>query len=324
MLASGDERGVVRFTDLRTWKPIGAPVQLQRAVALQAMRFSPDGRTLAVGTRQSHRSELHLVDVTPQPAPDRLLGRARAGHHTITTSLAYAPDGRHLAVGLPTLDQANTTLAGQRLLLLDARSGRPLWRRHYPLRRGQGEAQLKFRSDGALISSAQRGETLVWDAAAGRIVRRYPIGGRFDLSPDGRRLALALNSPFAGDPDSSVALLDLRTGRHRKLASYLPERMDHHPRLHARRQADRQERLRRARTSGMSVRASSATRTRQPMGGEPAPCWIAEGWYSTPTTTAASGSGIRVARGASVTGSSSRRGRVAGRTRARWSIRGAR
>jgi WD40 repeat protein/class 3 adenylate cyclase/tRNA A-37 threonylcarbamoyl transferase component Bud32 len=225
LLASGDERGVVRFTDLRTWKPIGAPVRLQRAVALQAMDFSPDGRTVAVGTRQSRRSELHVIDVTTG-------GQRRIGswgglgpeNDGQTTSLAYSPDGRRLAVGLPTVDQGGS-YAGQRLLLLDARSGRRLWRRHYPFRRGQWAAQVMFRSDGALISSAQQGKTLVWDASAGRIVRRYPIGGRFDLSPDGRRLALALNEGGgeAGDPSSSVGLLDLRTGRHRKLAFYLPE-----------------------------------------------------------------------------------------------------
>jgi WD40 repeat protein len=222
LLASGDAAGVVRFTDLRTWKTSGATVRLQRAVAPQAMEFSPDGRTLAVATWQRRRSELHVIDVTTRSK--RRIGSwgGLGPDNDWTTTLAYAPDGRRLAVGLPTTNQA-LYVAAQRLLLLDARSGRPLWRRRYPFRRGQSSAQLKFRSDGALISSAPQGETLVWDAAAGRIERRYPIGGRFDLSPDGRRLALALNSPYAGDPSSSVGLLDLRTGRHRKLAFYLPE-----------------------------------------------------------------------------------------------------
>jgi WD40 repeat protein len=165
---------------------------------------------------------VHVIDVTTH-SRRRIgswggLGPDNDGH---TTSLAYAPDGRRLAVGLPTVGQG-LGYAGQRLVLVDARSGRRLWRRHYPFRGAQGAAQLMFRSDGVLISSAPQGETLVWDAGAGRIVRRYPIGGRFNLSPDGRRLALALNNRIAGDPYSSVALLDLRTGRHRKLAFSLP------------------------------------------------------------------------------------------------------
>jgi WD40 repeat protein len=224
LLASGDEAGVVRFTDLRTWKPVGAPVRLQRAVALQAMVFSPDGRTLAVGTRGGRRSEVHVIDATTHSS--RRIGSwggLGADNNIWSTSLAYAPDGRRLAVGLPTFPNAVDFPSAQQLLLLDARNGRLLWRRRHTLRSHQEAAQLKFRSDGALISSVQQGETLVWDAADGRIVRRYPIGGRFDLSPDGRRLALALNSPNPGDPSSSVALLDLRTGRHRKLAFYLPE-----------------------------------------------------------------------------------------------------
>ena len=80
-------------------------------------------------------------------------------------------------------------------MLLDARTGRTVWRRPYPFRRGQMEAHVLFGRDGALITSAAQGETLVWNARTGRIVRRYPIGGRPALSPDGRTLALALNSP---------------------------------------------------------------------------------------------------------------------------------
>ncbi len=68
---------------------------------------------------------------------------------------------------------------------------------------------------------AQQGETLVWDARAGRIVRRYPIGGRFGVSPDGRRLAVALNNYRRGLDDSKIALLDLRSGRHTVLLERL-------------------------------------------------------------------------------------------------------
>jgi WD40 repeat protein len=223
LLASGDEAGVVRFTDLRSWQPSGAPVRLPRPIAPQAMQFSPDGRTLAVGTRQGNHSELHVVDVATRR--NRRIGswRGLADAGTPTTALAYAPDGRHLAVSLATMSTTSITPAAERLVLVDAHTGRPVWRRRYPLRRGQWEAHLLFRPDGALITSAQQGETLVGDARAGRIVRRYPIGGRFDLSPDRRRLAIALNSPYPGEPSSSVALLDLRTGRHTELAADLPD-----------------------------------------------------------------------------------------------------
>ncbi len=118
-------------------------------------------------------------------------------------SLAFAPDGRRLAVALATGAADSYGPMAQRLMLLDARTGRPAWRRRYPFRRGQMEAHVLFGRDGALITSAVAGETLVWNARTGRVVRRYPIGGRPALSPDGRTLALALNSAESGDPSSS-------------------------------------------------------------------------------------------------------------------------
>ena len=50
LLATGDDTGLIRFVDLGTWQPSGATVKLPQPVVTQAMTFSPDGRTLAVGT----------------------------------------------------------------------------------------------------------------------------------------------------------------------------------------------------------------------------------------------------------------------------------
>ena len=62
----------------------------------------------------------------------------------------------------------------------------------------------------------------MWAARTGRIVRRHPIGGRSALAPDGHTLALVLdrNPAMRG---SSVALLDLRSGRRTDLAADLPD-----------------------------------------------------------------------------------------------------
>ena len=96
-----------------------------------------------------------------------------------------------------------------------------MWQRRYPQRDGQWEAHLQFLPDGRLLTSAQQGETLVWDASAGRILRRYPIGGRFALSPDRRRIAIARNSPSRAILSSSITVLHLRTGKQSDLASRL-------------------------------------------------------------------------------------------------------
>jgi class 3 adenylate cyclase/WD40 repeat protein len=224
LLATGDATGVIRFTDLLTWRSSGAAVRLPQPVTTQAMSFSPDGRTLAVGTGEGDRSELHFVAVAARRA--RRVGAWRGlvrGDRFPKMSLAFAPDGRHVAVGLATFSNTAPTPVAQRFLLLDARTGRAAWRRRYPVRRGQWEVHVLFAPSGALITSAAQGETIVWNARTGRIVRRYPVGGRPAISPDGRRLALALNSPYPGEPSASVGVLDLRSGRRRRLARELPE-----------------------------------------------------------------------------------------------------
>jgi WD40 repeat protein len=49
----------------------------------------------------------------------------------------------------------------------------------------------------------------------------YPIGGRFALSPDGRRIAIARNSHWPGDPSSSISVLHLGSGRYEDLSPRL-------------------------------------------------------------------------------------------------------
>ena len=197
LLASGDRDGVVRFTDLRTWKPSGPSLRLDRPVLEQAMQFAPDGRTVAVGSGRGNRTDVHFVDVATRRAR-----RVRSWRGPVTTIdaqtllLAYAPDGRDLAVALAMFDDTGVLSMKQRLALLDARSGRTVWERAYPsMRKDQHEVHVGFTPDGALITSASQGETLVWDARRGRILRRYPIGGRMAISPDGKRVAIALNGP---------------------------------------------------------------------------------------------------------------------------------
>jgi WD40 repeat protein len=222
LLASTDGAGIVRFIDLSTWTPSGAPVELGRPIDWGSITFSPDGRTLAVATRQNGRAELHLIDVQARAA--RRIGSwdgLGPNFDSPTTALAYAPDGRRLVVGLATIPRTGYYPASQRLLLLDSRSGRPIWQRRYPHRPEQWEAHLSFLPDGRLLTSAQQGETLVWDASAGRILRRYPIGGRFALSPDRRRIAIARNSHGPWDPSSSLTVLHLRTGEYEDLAPRL-------------------------------------------------------------------------------------------------------
>ena len=219
LFASGDVAGAVSFHDLRTWKRSGKRVQLGEPVSQDGLAFAPGGDVLAVATAQAGLATVYLID--EESRSSRRLGSwpsapANAGPLRFT-SLAFTADGRRIAVAVATASPTSPVPLGQRLLLLDARSGRVIWEREYPLRLGQNEAQLAFTRQGLLVTSAQQGETILWDPRTGRIRRRFPVGGPFGLSPDGRLAAIARNNANPAVPRSSLAVLDLRSGRVRAL-----------------------------------------------------------------------------------------------------------
>jgi WD40 repeat protein len=223
LLATGDVGGTVRFVRMATGEPAGARVELGLPVGPHSLAFSPDGRTLAAGTRGPRRAELHLIDVGARRA--RRVASwpgTQTGTPAVSLSLDYAPDGRHIAAALSNWSTADDLPVSQRLLLLDSATGRPAWSRRYPMRRGQFSVFVDFDTAGKLITSAAHGRTLVWNARSGTITRRYGIGGPFAVSPEGRRLAIALNSRHPAEPSARVAVLDRGTGRRRTLRAGLP------------------------------------------------------------------------------------------------------
>jgi WD40 repeat protein/class 3 adenylate cyclase len=220
LVASGDSAGVVRFNDTRTWRPRGTAVHLDGAVSQDAMEFSPDGGALAVATTKGDdRVNLYLVDVATRKS--RRVGSwssvpAVLGPRRFTR-MAFSPDSTRLAVAVATAPTPSPVPLKQRLLLLAVPTGRVVWERRYPLHPGQNEVSVAFTPQGTLVSSAQQGETLVWNPQSGRITRRFPTGGPFAVSPDGRRLAIALNNANPAVQKASLAVLDLRTARYRSL-----------------------------------------------------------------------------------------------------------
>jgi class 3 adenylate cyclase/WD40 repeat protein/tRNA A-37 threonylcarbamoyl transferase component Bud32 len=220
LLATGDRAGVIRFTGLRTWKPAGAPARLSAQIAVPGLRFSPDGRTLAVVTRRADRWRLDALDVATRRV--RRLGSWRApAPLPAVMSVAYGPGGHRLVAAISTFKPELLTPVRERLMMLDASTGRPLWQREYPMRPGQWEPRALFAGVRTLITSAPHGQTIVWNARTGQIKRRFAIGGVPALSSERRRLALALNSADPGNPSSRLVVLDLRSGRRTALASGL-------------------------------------------------------------------------------------------------------
>jgi WD40 repeat protein/class 3 adenylate cyclase len=219
LLAMGDSAGAVRFYDLRTWRPNGAPVRLDGAVSQQAAAFSPDSRTLAVGTAAGNRVNLDVVEVASR-ASKRIgswFSTPAAAGPLRFIRLAFSPDGRRIAVAVATAAPSSPVPVGERLLLVEAASGKIVWRRTLPLHPGQNEAQVEFAGPRVLVTSAQQGETLLWNPRTGRIERRLPVGGPFAVSTNGLLAAVAQNSPDPADPSASLTLVDLRTGQDRSL-----------------------------------------------------------------------------------------------------------
>jgi WD40 repeat protein/class 3 adenylate cyclase/tRNA A-37 threonylcarbamoyl transferase component Bud32 len=223
LLVVADTSGGIRFIDTAGWQARGAAVRLGRPVAPRAMSFSPDGRTLMVVTVQPAESTLYAIDVTSRRARRVQAWQGQVpAPPTGSDGVAYSPDGRWIAVSLITESPTDSNPSAERLVLLDASSRRSRWERRYPMRPGQAEPHVAFTPTGVLLTSAQQGDTILWNARTGGILRRFPTGGLPAISVDGRRVALGVNSPSPATASASVALLDLRSGRHRTLPSGLP------------------------------------------------------------------------------------------------------
>src|ERR1700733_15042788 len=226
LLVVGDASGTVRFIDLATWRTQGAVVRLDEPIGQRDLSFSPDGHTVMAVAIGPNRSELYAIDAADRrtrrllswagsaPQPDAVIG---------FEALAYSPDGAQVALTEEDDPGDNVTPTTSRLLMLDASTGHVRWQRSYPLRPGQADPHVVFTAAGMLLSSAQQGDTLLWDPRTGRILRRFPLGGVPALAPNGRTVALGQNSPSFGNQSASVVLLDLHTGGHRALLANLPD-----------------------------------------------------------------------------------------------------
>jgi WD40 repeat protein len=224
LLALGDASGTIRFIDLAAWSTSGAVVRVDAPIGRGALSFSRDGQTLMALAVGGDHSELYAIDVRRR-AGRRMLGWNTASP-TATSggfeSVAYSPDGRRLAL-TEVSESENTGPTAVSLVVLDPASGHISWQRRYPLRGEQRDPYVVFTAAGTLLTSAQQGETLLWDAHTGRVIHSFALGGLPALAPDGHTVALGQNSPFAGNQSAAVVLLDLRTGSHTSLLANLPE-----------------------------------------------------------------------------------------------------
>ena len=137
------------------------------------------------------------------------LGRHPAGPNLgVFVAVNYGPDGRSLIVTYSGGDLDRTT--GVFMRRFNARDGTPLGRAVRIAPRSTTPGPLSS-PDGHLVVSSDKA-TYAVDAETLRVVRRYRVGAlTAGISADGSTLAVE-------DPDGSLRLVDLASGRVRTLA----------------------------------------------------------------------------------------------------------
>jgi WD40 repeat protein len=212
LLAVGGSGGTLTVWDWRRQQPLSECRGSWWDVF--AVTFSPDGTTLASGGRY----EAKLWDV----ATGRLILELQT--HDFSTGLAFAADGRRLAIS----SKARFGLPGH-VAIYELQYGRGI---HTLRGLNAPVAKLCFSPDGKLAAAlSQNWQVAIWDLGSGHLRRllEVPKGSTADnaalaFSPDGRR--------FAFSTWTKAQLWDLDTGKeldHWELPEGLQDTLAFHP-----------------------------------------------------------------------------------------------
>jgi WD40 repeat protein len=202
------EHGDMRRWDVVSRQQIDAPLWKNRlSGGGTSLAFSPDGRTLAVGTcgmleggsgLDCYEGEVQFWDISRQHE----IRPSLKGHKDEILSLAFSPDGAILATSGSRKDGT--------VILWDIAKGMPLGE---PLKVSDGAVwQVAFSPDGRLLAAAGNDATIrLWDVATHLPIGQPLIGHTkpvraLAFSPDGTILATG-----GANGDDTIRLWDVAT-----------------------------------------------------------------------------------------------------------------
>jgi WD40 repeat protein/DNA-binding SARP family transcriptional activator len=204
----GDDGSIV-FFDAQTLRRVGKAfpgsdqLGLMGATVgpLHALAFSPDGRTIAIGSTTGSEATLDLVDTRTHATRERAIDP-----YIHTADVAFSPDGRWVATGEPVTGMVSPP--DEVIVLRDAGTGR----KRATSRRIAAGRLAGYTSDGrSLLVTNGDAASLLLDARTLRPMKKIGLGGAASVSP-------AEDEAAFGHADGSVTLLDLNNGRERTLS----------------------------------------------------------------------------------------------------------
>jgi WD40 repeat protein len=194
---TGSDDETARLWNVRTGKPLTAPLQHQGAVL--AVTFSPDGGTVLTGSDDETARLWNVRTGKPLTAP--------LEHQNSVVAVAFSPNGGTVLTG--SYDETAR--------LWDAQTGKPLTA---PLQHQLKVLAVAFSPDGRTVLTGSLDNTArLWDAQTGKpltasLEHQGPVGA-VAFSPDGGIVATGSqsNSAFPASGDNTVRLWDAHTGK---------------------------------------------------------------------------------------------------------------